>query len=169
MHDDNIQHDIIQHDDIHELLALRLYGELEAGDVSRVEAHLAECAACRTFAGELEHGLGRVAMASADDLPGDWRARLEREVAASPPASPARGVVAPQSFLLGTALGLAAGLLVAWGLIVAMPSKDAAPQPTYVASNGSADGAPVEVALATLPPKAQAGGELARLSLYLRK
>ena len=80
-----------------------------------------------------------------------------------------RGGLALRSFVVGAAAGLAAGALVAWGLIAATPSHSRAPSALYVASNRGDSTVATDFALATSPPQAQAGGDLARLSRYLRK
>ena len=51
-------------ENIRELLALRLYDELEGSEGARVDAHLTDCGACRKAAAELERGLGRLRVAS---------------------------------------------------------------------------------------------------------
>ena len=156
----------MQHQDILELLALDLYDELDAADRARLDAHLADCAACRAFARELESGLGRLAANDVEGaLPADWRARLQREVELTAP----RGRLT-SSFAVGGVAGLAAGLLIAWGIIVALPQSSSPRPSTYVASNESAASFPAfDSASDAAPPKAQAGGELARFQRYLRK
>lgn len=46
------------HAHFHELLALRLYDELDADELASLEQHLQACEACRAFAAELTAGLG---------------------------------------------------------------------------------------------------------------
>ncbi len=89
-----------------ELLALRLYGELEGDEGERVDAHLASCAACRATAAELERGLGLLRAAPpALESPDSWaRARF-------------RGHHLAASF--------AAGLLVSWLLIAGLAARQA--------------------------------------------
>ena len=93
------------HEPFRELLALRLYDELDQFEGARLDAHLEDCAACREFAAALGEGLGVVVPVTAGpDLPEGWRERLEE---VTHPAAPS--LVRP---LLTFAAGLAAGLFV---------------------------------------------------------
>jgi anti-sigma factor RsiW len=155
----------MSHADIHELLALDLYRELDTAEHARLEQHLAQCPECRAFAGELRQGLGRLAGAAVEgDLPSGWRARLQREVEVA--ARPSR---APRGFALGAAAGLAAGILFAWGTLYLTPGTPPVRPGPQFASNGSSAVPPMIAASVGAPPNAQAGGELARLQRYLRK
>ena len=98
----------MKHDEYRELMALQLYGELDAAELERLRAHVAECADCAQYEHELGAGLGAV-QATADGrdddaLPVDWQQRLAEATA------PRRRVGARA--LLTFAAGLAAGLLV---------------------------------------------------------
>jgi predicted anti-sigma-YlaC factor YlaD len=161
MHDDSI------HTYMRELLALRLYGELDDAGRARLDDHLTHCAACRAFDVELERGLGQLASAVPErDLPSGWRERLERQV-----AQPALRTWRP-SFGLGAVAGLAAGVLIAWGVVATGSGWGA--RAVRVASNAgpAAESAPVAGVgrgSDALPPKARGGGELERLTSYLRK
>jgi anti-sigma factor RsiW len=152
----------MHHQDIHELLALDLYGELDSTDRERLDAHVADCPACRAFALELRHGLGRLAGAAlGGDLPGDWRVRLQREVEVA-----ARRAPAPRGFVVGAAVGLAAGVVIAWGIVAATaPARGAS---EFTANDAAANRSVLSASIGA-PPRAQAGGELARLQRYLRK
>jgi anti-sigma factor RsiW len=157
--------DIHDHDDIHELLALDLYGELDTVQRARLGRHLAECPECREFAAELRQGLGRLAGAAVEgDLPSGWRARLQREVEVAAPRART-----PRGFALGAAAGLAAGILFAWGTLYLTPGTPPVRPAPQFASNGSGSVPPMFAASVGAPPNAQAGGELARLQRYLRK
>jgi hypothetical protein len=92
-----------------ELLALRLYDELERDEGARLDAHLADCAACRAKADELEQGLGRLAAAS--------------ELAPLPAAP------TPRFHGWQVAAAFAAGLAVSWFLVPsgALPKSASAP------------------------------------------
>ena len=82
-------------ENIRELLALRLYDELEGSEGARVDAHLLDCEACRKAAAELERGLGRLRVASNS---------------AAPPGPPALGCF----HVRHVAAAFAAGLLASW-------------------------------------------------------
>lgn len=133
------------HEAYEELMALRLYGELDAPEVQRLDEHLRDCAACRARADELGSSLGALA-APADDagFSAAARARLERALARE-----RRGAWRPASAAL---LGFAAGLLCALALVIASRASDAQPRGLPVAS------APSSFARATPPPAAQDRG-----------
>lgn len=92
------------HDSWREMLALRLYDELSAGESVTLERHLAECPDCARFAEELEQGLGAIERSGASgDLPADWEQRIDtvRRPAARPLAKPLL------TFVAGWAAGVA--------------------------------------------------------------
>lgn len=70
----------MNHESFRELIALRLYGEIDADERTKLERHLESCAECRRFVVEIESGLGAVARGSsgriANELPPDWSERL---------------------------------------------------------------------------------------------
>ena len=151
----------MKHENYHELLALRLYGELSADEERILARHLAECPECGAFGRELEQALGAVKRADDtlrhDELPADWSERLRtatRRVA--PPVYRLRA--------LGTfAAGLAAGLLLTWsagrgsdppletGVTVVSNSGE---RYTFVARNDP-------------PPRTTTRGQLAQLRSYI--
>ncbi len=107
----------MKHDEIRELLALRLYDELEPDEQRSLEAHLRGCTDCARFANELEVGLGRVRIPEeSPELPPDWDARLARSTATLRRRSWTREA-------LLVASGLAAGvlLMIAWGSLARGP------------------------------------------------
>ena len=96
-----------RHERFHELLALRLYGELEPREAGVLEGHLADCPDCAAYAEELEGSLGRLA-AAADGPPPE----LEAMPRFGEPKGPL--MVRPGqllSFVAGLAAGLALVLL----------------------------------------------------------
>ena len=109
----------MNHETYRELVALELYGELDAAETSRLQDHLRDCASCRDLRSELAGSLGVLRDRadhdrygdSADTLPADWLERMRATSAARPRRA---GVpLALTSFVSG----LAAGLLVmaTWG------------------------------------------------------
>ena len=96
----------MKHEEFHELLALRLYGEVSAEEEHGLQVHLATCGDCSRFWEELQAGLGALQETSpSPDLPADWDRRL-REVRLTPGRRPTWSSVAT------FAAGLAAGMLV---------------------------------------------------------
>ena len=94
-----------RHDDDYdkELLALRLYGELDPAEERALATRVAESSALQAYAAELEAGLGAVLRAPRPaDLPAGWHERLRAEIAAEPSGRP----------WLGALVGFAAGVLV---------------------------------------------------------
>lgn len=164
---DTTPHD---HDALRELLALRLYDELDPAETTRLDAHLAECSACRAYDAELVAGLGSLRPVREDAaLPADWRARLERSVEAAP--RPAHRPHPAWTF----AAGLAAGLL-AMALLRAEgggdpidPGSGTSPTGTAQATNLGPTAHPLLTgSLREPPPRATGGGQLAYLGSALR-
>jgi len=160
-----------EHERPRELLALGLYGELAPGEERELERHLAACAVCRSFAAELDAGLGALVpgrdahdpdgVADLDDLPPGWAERL---AAAARAPAPSRATWNP---LLTFAAGLAAGLLVMAMVRVGSPSHHDVPLAQGVFTNA---GAPeIGPDLSTPPPLATGRGPLARLSSFLHR
>ena len=92
----------MNHEAYEELLALRLYDELDDHELRDLEAHLEGCSSCRKLSEELNRGLGAVPR-SVEDLPDGWRENLEHRI-----RSTERGRRTP---VLAFAAGLAAGIL----------------------------------------------------------
>jgi len=150
----------MKHESYHELLALRLYGELDANDERRLARHLAECEECALFARDLEATLGAVKTADErlrrDELPADWDERLR--AATRPPRS-----LRP---LVAFVAGLAAGLLVTWTARPTPPPSVPVGEPsTRVAT--SSDDEPSFVARTAPPPRATTPGQLGQLRAYI--
>ncbi|MAG54748.1 MAG: hypothetical protein CMJ83_00500 [Planctomycetes bacterium] len=100
----------MNHDRYQELLALRLYDELDDADARALHAHLADCADCRTFENDLASGLGVLATATRPppDLPEGWTAALEDRIdrEPAPMLRPTTWVTAAASFAAGIVLTL---------------------------------------------------------------
>ena len=161
----------MKHEAFREMLALRLYGELEPDEQARLDQHLRMCADCRSFASELESGLGslravRVERAS-DELPADWRERLRRSTI----DEPRRARLSPW---WSSAAAFAAGILVA--TILARRGGALAPRGEgsaggLVARNDGARELSIYARFngATPPPLASTEGQLARLGEYWKQ
>ena len=142
----------MDHDVFQELLCLRLYGELDAEGDARLDAHLSTCAACRSFALELEGGeLARRRPAEPDALPAEWAVR-RRALRAH--ARPPRWIP-----WLTFAAGLAAGIACAF-LLRSPASARPGAAPLQVAE---LDGQAPFVPRAEPPPPSASRGPLARL------
>jgi anti-sigma factor RsiW len=144
----------MSHETFREHLALRLYGEIAAGEAAALEEHLRGCADCRRLGGELERDLGPLAPAAAreEEPPAGWRERLDAAAAALP-----RGRL--RSLPLWTSVaGFAAGVLLTWALRPVPPVAIPAPGPPVVAFERE-----------TPPPPANTSGQLARLETWLRR
>lgn len=129
------------HESFEELLALRLYDELDPSENARLSAHLEECAACRARAVELETSLGRLRGESAEaQFTAAARTRLEAAL-----SSERRARFRP---LPAAVLGFAAGVLCALGLVLAARSGPEVLTQLHVAQPTT------EFARATPPPKA---------------
>ncbi len=77
----------MNHESFRELIALHLYGEVEGEERARLERHLEECGACRSYAREMVEGLGRIAADAghvSGELPLDWSERLHAAVLEEP-------------------------------------------------------------------------------------
>jgi len=147
--------------DYRELLALRLYDELDAPETDRLQAHLEACAACRAYAAELDLGLGRLAREAPDDLPAGWAEQLRSRVANDPARRRSRA--------WRTWIGVAAGFVL--GLGCSSWWRDAGEQaPATDAPTGrvAAVGGETGFRRATPPPLALSGGDLDRLQTWLR-
>ncbi|MFN0243592.1 MAG: zf-HC2 domain-containing protein [Planctomycetota bacterium] len=156
----------MKHEDIHERLALRLYGELDPAESRALDEHLRDCEECRQFASELEHGLGRVVAvrtSARDELPPDWAERLQaatRDVATTAP----RPSVAPErlSPWWAAAAGIAAGLLLALSALRVGGGE------TTNAPRGEERSAYAHYYGGTAPPLATSGGQWSRLATQRR-
>lgn len=102
------------HEEFRELAALRLYGELDAAELERLERHLAQCSVCSALARELEGGLARLVPAAVgNDLPSGWKHGLEAALVAGgePPPN-----AVPRSTLWTAAASFLVGAGVAWSV-----------------------------------------------------
>ena len=100
------------HERMHELLALRLYGELDETEQRELEEHLTRCEACANYGEELARGLAPL-RAAADSThweapPQDWSVRVD-ELART-------GSARPWGRLLTFVAGAAAGVIATLGL-----------------------------------------------------
>jgi len=146
------------HERVHELLCLRLYGEISDEEGEAVSAHLQECAACRAFAGELGAGLGSLAAAGAapDELPASWRTDLAATVSLERRRE-------RRGRLLTFAAGLAAGMAL---LIGARSGPTSVHPPSEHVAHFDA---PPFVPRAAPPPRTTSQGTLARAGAWLRR
>jgi anti-sigma factor RsiW len=144
-----------EHDRYRDQLALRLYGELDQAETQDLEGHLADCLHCRSWALDLERGLGILASPGhppAAALSAAWTDRLHAEIERQLP-SPSR-----RAALLVPALAFAAGILVTLlfsrpaSLEPARPSVEIAPQSQSFARMTPPDRAPTRGFFATLRP-----------------
>jgi len=144
----------MKHESFHELLCLRVYGELSPEEERSLAQHLASCADCRTFGAELAGTLGVLhrarTSAGEGELPSDWHAQLAERVR----TTRTRSWVRP---LATFAAGLAAGLL----LMAALRSPQS---PTNAAIGSRLNGAPPFELRSDPPPPYSGRGPLARLS-----
>jgi anti-sigma factor RsiW len=150
----------MKHETFHELLALRLYGELSTEEERLLEEHLASCADCAGFASELETTLGAFAgrrTSAAGELPTDWSERLR----AATREKPAPRRLQPVATFVA---GLAAGLLVMAALRPASGPPLDEGRVTVVTNAVEEPGFP---ARATPPPRTTSRGDLAQLSALL--
>jgi anti-sigma factor RsiW len=154
----------MNHDPFREQMALSLYDELGRDESIALERHLEQCDECRRFQAELARGMGRVrslANARADaELPADW---IERLAAAMRDEGPRRTRMSPW---VAAVTSFAAGILVA--ALVAHRADSPASESTR--QSITADEANYARYLrATPPPPATGGGQLARLSSYVKR
>lgn len=159
---------------LRELLALRLYDELDEDERRELEALLVAHPAAAADERDLAAGLGRLrAAAGAGDedgaLPAAWRARLDAALADEP--RPARR----WSHVLAFAAGLAAGLLLYAAPRLAPDGRGARRPPAPLAVHTNA-GAPAPratlvggLAPGQAPPPASTRGGLLRLMALDRR
>lgn len=147
----------MNHETIHELLALRLYEEIDDRERAALEQHLSMCADCRLLASELAAGLGTVRApsrgAGLDEPPAEWVEKLRVEAGA---VRPHRRI----SPWWTAAAGFAAGLLSALAIAQrgAHSTELARVDPTWG-----------RFYRATPPPQATTTGQLAHLWSYLER
>lgn len=147
----------MSHEPFHELIALRLYGEIDVLERAQLEGHLRACAECSRYAAEIESGLGLAphgAGTRADlDLPSDWTERLRqatREI-------PARRRVLPWWTVAASfAAGVIATAVIARGPSAPEPARE--PLSTWDRFHREEP-----------PPLASTQGQVGRLSQYLRR
>ncbi len=154
----------MSHELFREHMALRLYGELDRDESAQLDRHLEQCAECRRFDAELARGLGRaraLERTHADGgLPADWSARL---AAATRDGGARRARVSP---LLAAVTSFAAGILVA----VLVTKRAPAPADDLHAPPVAIDEANYARFLGDAePPPSTGGGQLSRLSSYVRR
>ncbi len=154
----------MNHEHFREQMALRLYSELDLDAAKALDVHLGQCDECRRFEAELTRGMGRVlslAEARADaELPPDWTERL---AAATRDRGERRTRISPW---VAAVTSFAAGILVA--ALVAHRADSPAPEsnrhPVTVDEANYA-----RYLRATPPPPSTGGGQLARLSSYVKR
>jgi anti-sigma factor RsiW len=145
------------HEEFRELIALRLYGEIDGEERARLERHLGSCETCARFASEIEAGLGALPRGMRSragvELPPDWTESLReatREVRVG------RGVAPWWTAVAGFAAGV-----IATAVIVRGPALPAPPQAALSTWDRFHREEP--------PPLATTEGQLARLSEYLKR
>lgn len=157
----------MNHDEYRELLALRLYGELDPGEDLRLEEHLEHCPECRALDAELATGLG--ALRGEDlselevDLPDGWSEALSAGLRAEPQQrAPA---LDRRTGWLFAAAGFAAGLLCAAALFAGEGKRDTPAPPALPAGDGQVAEAPRDAFHRDVPPPpARASRQLAQLA-----
>ena len=147
----------MMHENFRELIALRLYGEIEEKDRSRLQAHLSGCDACARYAREIEAGLGALSRggraSGAEDLPADWAERLRE---ATRETAPRRRALSWWAAAASFAAGAIATAVVARG-----PSS---PVPAVTTGDASIWS---RFHREEPPPLATTEGQLSRLTGYL--
>ena len=145
----------MNHETCHELLCLRLYGELDRDEERTLDEHLSSCAECRAFGAELDGSLGTLARAAPRvyELPDGWHAQLVKRVQRT---RSHRRLLPWATFAAGIAAGIAL-MLALWA------SNDHARPHLEGAGLAQLDGAPPFVLRADPPPPATGRGPLARL------
>ena len=133
----------MNHDAIHELLALRMYGETSAEENRDIDRHLLHCAPCRELAAQLEAGLGS----------------LPRRPTTLPAKTPAPRLHPARLAAATALLGFVAGSLFN-GSQTAAPNTERGED--TVASRIWAD-----LPVGQTPPVVTSGGRLSRLGDYL--
>ena len=165
------------HETFRELLALRLYGELEPDESARLARHLTDCAACREEAGALERGLGsRIpssAVEPATELPEDL-ARRTAALAGTVYSEADAGLGSGPETWIAALVGFAAGAVFALGLRPDGASGRPVPPAPRPIVQTTWSTAPVEEPADAArfersdpPPPAPASGTLARLGTLL--
>lgn len=146
----------MNHERFQELLALRLYGEVDAAERAELDAHLATCAACARAARELDAGLGTFVPLARSGAPGDLAPRLARALAREESAARwSRWIPAAASFAAGA---LATWLVVRGGGAPDAPHASGLPPTTWERFHAD-----------TPPPAAASSGSLARWTDYARR
>lgn len=159
-------------DEIREMIALDLYGELDAAQRAILEQALAGSPEAREYADRMRRTLGPLASEAGRPQPGDlpdgWKDRLRVSIGRveSPQRTRLPRSWAPVS--AASAIGFAAGLLLMWVLLgrsePAPTQKDSRAEAPVVATGTSgAD----SFERSTAPPPARDPGTLARLGSYL--
>lgn len=150
----------MKHEAFRELLALRLYGEIDSDEERGLLLHLDQCRACADFARELESGLGRAralhAEAATSDLPAGW----EQGLADATDALRRRRWMR-EALLVGC--GIAAGVLA---MLLAASWRTPAAREVRVATLDPDAPAFLRFRGDTPPPLATAGGPATRFSAW---
>ncbi|MCZ6597699.1 MAG: zf-HC2 domain-containing protein [Planctomycetota bacterium] len=161
----------MKHEGFRELLALRLYDELDGRESELLDEHLRGCAACADFARELESGLGALRKAVREDLPADWDRSLRESVA------PRTRRTEPWRTVVVFAAGLAAGLALmavlrgSGSAAPGAPMSPGAPESGNELAAVTTNAGPTNVLpehLGDPPPRATAPGRLTQLGAILR-
>ncbi len=149
----------MNHESFRELIALHLYGEVEGEERARLERHLEECGACRSYAREMVEGLGRIAADAghvSGELPLDWSERLHAAVLEEPRVARMH----PSWPWWTAAAGFAAGVVAA-GMIGRGKPVSPAIERTQTTWERFYTEAP--------PPLATTESQLARIGQYVRR
>jgi len=152
--------------DAREQLALRLYGELDDAEAATLRDHIEGCEECGAYSDELDQGLGRLAVTSVDDLPGDWVAELRERVGGEPESIAHRSRAAA---FVAAGIGLAAGFLLALAITPLLDRNVPPEVEVGVAALPSPGPAQPGFRRASAPPLALASGQVDRLRSYLSR
>jgi len=127
-------------EEIRGLLADRALGQLDAGAAGSVERHLADCAACREYAGQVESALGLVepapSITPSDDFDAELSVRIEAERERERAERTTALTVLVAAFQHLRRLGVGAAIYVVVGLALGYVAGSMIPRATTTPGTG---------------------------------